>query len=397
MKNQSLEDKIQMVLRIPDYYRQFRCLMGDCRDSCCKGWEIDIDEETYDYYMTVKGRFGDRIREAMSAEEGYGFALKDGHCPFLNGQGLCDICTELGEEALSEVCTEYPRFVVEYGEVKEKSLAISCEEAGRLILGRKEKIRFEEIRENGCLECEKENLFFPMEIEKIREKAIQILQDRTGKVEKRAAKYLKFCEKMQTLMEQEKKEAGTFRQGLDRILAETQPVQKTKPLYTLQQSREFLQARVKSLQGLELLEEKWEEKITELQKLAELPEYTEETDAFQKAFADREYAYENLLVYFTGRYFMKAVYDTDILNRAKFAVFGYLTIRDLDLISWKKKKSGYGQEADRLKELIVLAQVYSREVEHAEENVEYLMGELAENPAFTIENMIQQCSAGIIF
>lgn len=39
--------------------------------------------------------------------------------PILDQNKLCDIYSELGEEALCEVCTEYPRFVVEYGDVRE--------------------------------------------------------------------------------------------------------------------------------------------------------------------------------------------------------------------------------------------------------------------------------------
>ena len=34
-----------MILRVPDYYETFRCIAGECKDSCCIGWEIDIDED----------------------------------------------------------------------------------------------------------------------------------------------------------------------------------------------------------------------------------------------------------------------------------------------------------------------------------------------------------------
>ena len=32
----------------PDFYDRFRCRAAACRHSCCKGWEIDIDENTLD-------------------------------------------------------------------------------------------------------------------------------------------------------------------------------------------------------------------------------------------------------------------------------------------------------------------------------------------------------------
>ena len=35
-----------MKLRIPSYYEEFSCIADKCKDNCCIGWEIDIDEET---------------------------------------------------------------------------------------------------------------------------------------------------------------------------------------------------------------------------------------------------------------------------------------------------------------------------------------------------------------
>ena len=33
----------------PEYYDRFRCIAGACKDSCCIGWEIDVDEEKQSY------------------------------------------------------------------------------------------------------------------------------------------------------------------------------------------------------------------------------------------------------------------------------------------------------------------------------------------------------------
>ena len=67
-----------MILRVPDYYEEFSCIASRCKDSCCAGWEIDIDEESYEYYRTREGAFGDRLRESMYVAEdgGYRFKLK---------------------------------------------------------------------------------------------------------------------------------------------------------------------------------------------------------------------------------------------------------------------------------------------------------------------------------
>ena len=98
-----------MILRVPEYYDEFSCIASRCKDSCCAGWEIDIDDESYEYYRSVEGPFGDRLRESMFVAEdgGYRFKLKGPkRCAMLNDNNLCDLYTALGEEALCEVCTE---------------------------------------------------------------------------------------------------------------------------------------------------------------------------------------------------------------------------------------------------------------------------------------------------
>jgi len=379
-----------VILRIPDYYRQFRCLMGDCKDSCCKGWEIDIDDETYAYYKVVEGDFGDRIRKAMRKGEEHSFFLNEGRCPFLNWQNLCDICIELGEESLSEVCTEYPRFTVEYGQVKEKSLALSCEEVGRLIFSRKDKLKLEEIREDGYPENTEEEPFFPEEIEQIRDLAIKILQNRLEKIEYRAIKYLMFCEKAQLLIEKEHMESDILKNELEKICIDNVAEEEKELQYQEEAILDLLHTRVDILRGMELLEEKWEEKSGLLQKLSEIQGYLPDMKQFLEQFRSREYEYEHLLVYYTFRYFTKAVYDRDVLNKAKLAVLGYLAIRDLDLISWKEHQCSGQEECISLEEQIDVVKIFAREVEHAEENLEYLAKELKENPAFGTGNLTIQ-------
>lgn len=39
-----------MTYDYPSYYGDFHCIGGSCKDSCCIGWEVDIDEDTYEYY-----------------------------------------------------------------------------------------------------------------------------------------------------------------------------------------------------------------------------------------------------------------------------------------------------------------------------------------------------------
>ena len=52
-----------MIVRVPDYFSEFSCIAGDCKDSCCLGWEIDIDDKSYEYYKTIGGAFGEMLRK----------------------------------------------------------------------------------------------------------------------------------------------------------------------------------------------------------------------------------------------------------------------------------------------------------------------------------------------
>lgn len=116
---------------------KFSCIADKCKHSCCIGWEIDIDDETYELYKNVEGDFGRRLMANIRTEGGcHSFILDDNErCPFLNDKNLCDIILNLGEEYLSDICNEHPRFYVNISECEyECGLGMCCEEAARLIL-----------------------------------------------------------------------------------------------------------------------------------------------------------------------------------------------------------------------------------------------------------------------
>ncbi len=121
-----------MILRKPDFYDKFKCTATHCSDTCCVGWEIDIDKTSQDSYSKVKGPFGDKLR--ANIEEGHFKLLPHDRCPFLDKDNLCEIYRHLGEDALCHICTEHPRFVEVYGDIMERGLGLCCEEAAQLLL-----------------------------------------------------------------------------------------------------------------------------------------------------------------------------------------------------------------------------------------------------------------------
>lgn len=119
----------------PDFYDNFKCIADKCHHSCCVGWEIDIDEDSYEYYMGIEGELGEELRRNISAEPEPHFCLcGDERCPFLEQSGLCKLINRLGEESLCDICTEHPRFYNYIEEREEVGLGLCCEEAVRLLL-----------------------------------------------------------------------------------------------------------------------------------------------------------------------------------------------------------------------------------------------------------------------
>ena len=128
-----------MIFRTPDFYRDFHCIADRCGDSCCIGWQIDIDPDTLARYQAVPGPFGEELKQGIvQSEDGASCFRLDAseRCVFLDQRNLCRIYSQLGEDALCTICTRHPRFFNWFGPVKEGGHGLCCEEAARLWLCR---------------------------------------------------------------------------------------------------------------------------------------------------------------------------------------------------------------------------------------------------------------------
>lgn len=164
-----------MKIFAPDYYHRFKCIAGQCRHSCCIGWEIDIDSDTCAFYKSVEGELGRRLSRDITEVDGVPcFRLaEDERCPFLNRDNLCDIILELGEDALCDICAYHPRFRNFFDGRTEIGLGLCCEAAARLILGSRDTVSLAEI-EPGEEEISDEVTDFL----ELRDGVFALLQDR---------------------------------------------------------------------------------------------------------------------------------------------------------------------------------------------------------------------------
>ncbi len=384
-----------MKVRYPSYYEQFACVADQCEDTCCAGWEIDIDDESYAYYMSIEGEFGEKLRQHIreydygdeDVYENHGFVLGEKRrCPFLDDNNLCVIYRELGEEALCDVCTDTPRNYLEYGGAREVSLSAGCAEAGRLIYGSSEPVTFveKEAADNLDFTESEEELILAEEIRWARDQAIRILQNREMVIEERICACLYFAGEVQKCLNTDTIK-NIHKINADAFLHSSTYVEGCDPD---EAARLFL-LRMKTFTALESISEEWENMLHLLQK-----HYIEPADGaeryaagrrnFERVLAEqgREYEKEHVMVYYSFLCLARCVDDYDFLGKMKLVVTSFLMLRDMDTV-WCEKQGGVYTKEDR----VMMARIYAKEVEHSERNLEYLADEFLFEEAYTPENL----------
>ncbi len=127
------------------YMTGFSCIGDRCEANCCANWTIAMDKKHYtrlkeamSHSRADRERFRHALRRNRTEERSdYSFAqmvLENGHCPFLEPGGLCEIQRRFGESMLSQVCRTYPRLLAWHGRRLEVSGTLSCPEAARRCL-----------------------------------------------------------------------------------------------------------------------------------------------------------------------------------------------------------------------------------------------------------------------
>jgi lysine-N-methylase len=135
---------MQNVRRVlqPKCFERFRCIGADCEDTCCVGWGVPVDRETYEKYQNLPAhRIADKalsslveINPAGSSTGDFAILRLEGaKCPALHDH-LCAIQQTLGEPYIPDLCSKYPRVLNVIGDAIERSLHLSCPEAARLVL-----------------------------------------------------------------------------------------------------------------------------------------------------------------------------------------------------------------------------------------------------------------------
>ncbi len=314
-----------------DHYPDFKCIASKCPDSCCKGWEIIIDSDTYEKYKKSSSEFSKRIIKKITTNEDseHVFIQKNGRCPFLNDKKLCDIIINEGENALCEVCRQHPRFVEEYGDITEISLSLSCP-AVIDIIKNKTSLTFYNIKEND------ENAEYIIDdpllpaLFGLREKMFDFIS-RNSLHEAVSLIYSL---------------ALSFQNNID--ADDFSSVTNPEDEYCEVKKYDYYGV----LSSLEILTDEWRD-VLNTEKIK--PDNIDENDIFIK----------NILSYFVYRYILKAINDGDIISKAEFVIFSLGAI-----IHFAERNIFLSSQKDAL---AYTARLYSKEIEHNPDNIEKIM------------------------
>ncbi|MEM6161048.1 flagellin lysine-N-methylase [Erwinia sp. P6884] len=135
----------------PLFVSAFKCIGNECRDHCCKGWDITLDKPTVNRYLKssqieIKLLATENIITTRKSYGSWGKMKLNaaGNCAFMDESRLCKVHSTLGASALSPTCASYPRVANTFKYEQQKSLTLSCPEATRQLLSSPDSMLFEQ-------------------------------------------------------------------------------------------------------------------------------------------------------------------------------------------------------------------------------------------------------------
>ena len=320
-----------MTISKPAYYDSFRCIAGACPDSCCKEWEVQVDPVSAEYYRTLTGPLGERLRQVLrdDVDGGALMTIENGRCPMWRQDGLCQIQAELGHDALCQTCQTFPRLRHDYGDYVELGLELSCPEAARLLFAPYGFV--EETLPGGEQECDPR--LFALLIES-RAQALKFLESSPLPMGKKLAVLLLYAYDVQAALD------GDELLPLDDSLPEVALSGDISGFYPF-------------FRELEILTPRW------LQRL----------DAAPAARPCRE-ELGYLMKYLICRYWLQAVADGELTVWVKFMLVACLLVNALG------------------GDMVTTAQLFSKEIENDPDNLDAILDAVYSEEPFTDSNLL---------
>ena len=327
-----------MRIRYPKYYKTFQCIASACPDSCCKEWEVLVDEASAAHYRSMEGPLGDDLRRHLY-EDGEGdwyLRITNGRCPMWRDDGLCRIQAEKGHEALCQTCQDFPRLNHDYGDFVELGLELSCPEAARIIFSEPAQWVEEEVPGGEAPEYDPADMEILLQTRKA---VLDILKNTDYSVaESLMLAFLYGYRAQDALDGGETAEFDAAEElAFGSFVARSADVTALTEFYL----------------ELEILTEEWRHRLQN-------PEGTGRWDEKLRILAR----------YGVERYWLQAISDFDLVSRVKMIIASCLLVRHLG------------------GDLVGTAQLYAKEIENNAENVDAILDGAYAHPALTDEKLL---------
>lgn len=325
-----------MKIRVPEYFEKFRCIKGECQDTCCVGWEIAIDDEARAKYGALDCEIGREIAE--KTQHGCFPLDENGRCAFLDGKGLCRIISTLGEGYLCDICREHPRYYGVGRDGIEGGIGLGCEAAARIILSLGSIPRIIEI-ERDVRYCDEDD--FADISEYFRECLYRSIFSRCP--EETAGVYTAYA----AVADEAAFEVSTTRERVKIAKPMIKPIDE-------EALKDLTHRMLSILIDCEALSDEW----CGLVKAAQSVSTAEIIKGMDEA--------KGLLYYFTHRYVREGVEDMSIGARILFALCSTLAVIAIS------------RAVNSDEPLMRAAVAYSKNIEYSTDNVEFILDKLSE-------------------
>lgn len=363
----------------PFYYDDFNCIANKCIDSCCIGWNVYINKNTYKKYKKVGGVFGKKLSNSINRiklngnDLSYGkIKLKNNICPMMNEEKLCDVYINLGEEYLCDICKLYPRNINKYGEIYERNLTMSCPEVARYFVKHKGDFYFN-MDEEKLSDLDKDYIINKNYDENLynllwdaRSLTMEIIQFKEIDIWKRIVFVKSLCDKVQVVINKNNYE--NYQSLLNNFKNEIVNVDTIKSLDKITIvpgiKMPFTQIILQLRNNVGIKNEKYLKLIDEYNELVEKNNtdilIIEIENKFDRFLSKYNNIMENLLIYLIYKYFMKALYTKNLEVEISNVIISYAVIKMLLLARWYKNNKILNEE-----DFVEVFYVFSRVIEHS--------------------------------
>lgn len=363
-----------MLYTYPDYYDEFKCIADKCEATCCAGWQIMIDDNSFEKYRRYEGTFKTALHANINWKEQCFKQKINGRCSFLNKNNLCDMQLAMGENNLCKICGEYPRHIEEFENVREVMLSVSCPVVAEMLMSNKKMVTLISREDEQTEEFEEFDELFYSLLNDARDVIISVVQNRTLPIDLRMYLTLAIAHDLQGRINRgqffsfdevfEKYMNPKVWKKAEHKLCEFHNKKITKCNYTRKIYKELYKLE-HLVPGYGLYLRKTEQTLYG----RGVDFYCKTDDLFKSWCLKNEYNLdiktEQLLVYFIYTYFCGSVYDGAAYDKAYMCVMSPFLIYEMAKAKWIENKMHLSQH-----DLIKIVYTFSRELEHSDINLD---------------------------